>query len=76
MAYSYNKLWKMLIDKGLTKTEMRYQASISTNVLAKMGRGEPVSMESLAKITIALNCGIEDIVEIRNDLCEKENNIT
>ena len=67
MIYSYNRLWKLLIDRGLTKTQMRQQAGISTNILAQMGKGKPVSMESLAKITTALNCGIDDIVEIKND---------
>ena len=65
MIYSYNRLWKRLIDKGMTKTEMRQQAGISTNILAKMGKGEPVAMESLAKICTALECGLDDIVEIR-----------
>lgn len=67
MVYSYNRLWKLLIDKGMTKTEMRLKAGISTNVLASMGKGEPVSMESLAKITTALQCGLDDIVEITAD---------
>ena len=48
----------------MTKTEMRQQAGISTNILAKMGKGEPVAMESLAKICTALECGLDDIVEI------------
>lgn len=65
MTYNYNRLWKLLIDKGMTKTQMRLQAGISTNILAKMGKGEPVAMESLAKITTALNCGLDDIVEIQ-----------
>lgn len=64
MAFNYNKLWKQLIDKGITKTEMRIQAGISTNILAKMGKGEPVSMETLAKICTALECKFDDIVEI------------
>lgn len=64
MAYSYNKLWKLLIDKQLTKTEMRKKAGISTNILAKMGKGESISMESLAKICVALDCTLDDIVEI------------
>lgn len=64
MIYSYNRLWKKLIDKGMTKTEMRQQSGISTNILAKMGKGEPVAMESLAKICTALQCGIDDIVEM------------
>ena len=67
MIYSYKKLWKMLIDRKITKTEMRKQAGISTNMLAKMGKDEPVSMESLAKISTALECGLDDIVEIIND---------
>lgn len=64
MTYNYNRLWKLLIDKGMTKTQMRLQAGISTNILAKMGKHEPVSMDSLAKIATALNCGFDDIVEI------------
>ena len=64
MTYNYNRLWKLLIDKGMTKTEMRLQAGVSTNILAKMGKGEPGAMESLAKIATALNCGLDDIVEI------------
>ena len=71
MVCSYNRLWKLLIDKGMTKTEMRLKAGISTNVLASMGKGEPISMESLAKITIALRCGLDDIVEITVE--DKEN---
>ena len=67
MTFSYNKLWKQLIDKGMTKTEMRMQAGISTNILAKMGKGEPVAMETLAKICTALDCGLDDIVEMQKD---------
>lgn len=67
MTYSYNRLWKLLIDKRMTKTEMRKQAGISTNILAKMGKDEPVAMDSLAKIATALNCGLDDIVEITRD---------
>lgn len=67
MVYSYNGLWKMLIDHNMTKTEMRKQARISTNILAKMGKGEPVAMESLAKICVALQCSLADIVDISKD---------
>lgn len=67
MAVSYNRLWKLLIDKGITKTEMRKKAGISTGVLAKMGKNETVSMDTLAKITTALQCGLDDIVEITAD---------
>jgi len=65
MTYSYNKLWKLLIDRKTTKTEMRRQAGITTNMLAKMGKDEPVTMETLAKICVTLGCGFDDIVEIR-----------
>ena len=64
MAISYNRLWKLLIDKGITKTEMRKKAGISTTVLAKMGKNETISMDSLARIAVVMECGIDDIVEI------------
>ena len=67
MAYSYNRLWKLLIDKNMTKTEMRKAAGISTNILAKMGKNEPISMDTLAKIAVTLECGLDDIVEIQED---------
>lgn len=64
MAVSYNRLWKLLIDKGITKTEMRKKAGISTSVLAKMGKNETVSMDTLARISAAKECGLDEIVEI------------
>lgn len=67
MTYSYNKLWKLLIDKRMTKTQMRKAAGISTNILAKMGKDEPVAMESLAKICATLECGLDDVVEIKQE---------
>ena len=72
MAYSYNRLWKLLIDRKMSRTEMRKQAGISTNILAKMGKDEPVSMDSLAKICIALDCTLDDIVEISADTAAGE----
>lgn len=53
------------IDRKITKIEMRKQAGIATNMLAKMGKDEPVSMETLVKICVALDCGFDDIVEIQ-----------
>jgi len=67
LSYSYNKLWKLLIDKGIKKTELRMLARVSTNVIAKLGKNDPVSMETLAKICTALNCDIADIVEMTGD---------
>ncbi|WP_315307821.1 helix-turn-helix transcriptional regulator [Veillonella parvula] len=54
MKYSYNKLWKMLIDRHTTKMQMRIETGISTNILAKMGKDEPIVMDGLAKIAAAL----------------------
>lgn len=67
MALSYNKLWKLLIDKGMTKTEMRLKADISTTTLAKMGKNETVSMDVLLRICKVLKCDISDILEITNE---------
>lgn len=70
MKMSYNKLWKLLIDKGMTKTEMRKAAGISSSSLAKLGKGENVTTEVLLRICKALNCDdLSQIVEI-----EKEEN--
>lgn len=65
MIYSYTRLWKKLIDKGMTKTEMQQQAGISTNILAKMGKGKPVAMESLAKICTPLNVSLSILWKYR-----------
>ncbi|OUO94303.1 TaqI-like C-terminal specificity domain-containing protein [Cloacibacillus sp. An23] len=67
MIYNYNKLWQLLINNGMTKTQMRQSVGISANLLAKMGRNEPVSLNSLAKICTTLNCGLNDIIEIIED---------
>ena len=63
MRVSYNKLWKMMIDRKLMKKDLTVMAGISTNAMAKMGKEENVSTEVLGKICNALNCRIEDIVE-------------
>ena len=63
MPVSYDRLWKLLIDKKINRTELKDAAGISFNVLAKMGRNEFVSMESLYKICVAMNCDINDIME-------------
>ena len=62
MPISYNNLWKLLIDKKLKRTDLKELCGISSNVLAKLGKNEPISMESLEKICIALNCNIEDVM--------------
>lgn len=67
MSVSYNRLWKLMIDKRISKTELTHMAGISTNAMAKLGRDEDVRMAVLEKICSALNCKIEEIVEIQND---------
>lgn len=64
MAVSYVKLWKLLIDKGMTKTDLIKSAKISTNAMAKLGKNEDVRVEVLVKICSALNCSLDDIVDI------------
>ena len=64
MALSYNKLWKLLIDQGMTKAEMRLKADISTTTLAKLGKNETVSMEVLLKICNVLDCNIGEIMDV------------
>ena len=63
LAISYNKLWKLLIDKKMNKTMLRQEAHLSATTVAKMGKDEPVAMESMLKICKVLNCDIGDIVE-------------
>lgn len=67
MTVNYNKLWKLLIDKNMIKKDLREMAGLSTNVIAKMGKGGDVSTEVLRKICMALDCKIEEIVEIVPD---------
>ena len=64
MTVSYDKLWKLLIDKKMNRTALKETAGISFNVLAKMGKGEAVSMESMLKICKALDCDISDVMEV------------
>ena len=64
MDANYKKLWKLLIDKDMKKTDLLTLAGINSNILAKMGKGEGVSLESLQKICKALDCEIGDIVEL------------
>lgn len=67
MAISYNKLWKLLIDKKMNKRDLRLAAGVSTTVIAKLGKGENVTTDILLKICNALGCDIADIMEIEND---------
>lgn len=64
MAVSYNKLWKLLIDKKMMKKELAEQAGISPFTLTKMTNDDSVTTDTLSKICNALGCRIEDIVEV------------
>lgn len=69
MTISYDKLWKLLIDKKMNRTDLKNAAGVSFNVLAKMSRNEFVSLESLIKMCGALDCNIGDIIDV---LAEKD----
>ena len=64
MIISYNKLWKLLIDKKMTKTDLRRLSGISTASVAKLGRGDNITTDILIKICETLDCDITDIMEL------------
>lgn len=64
MTVSYNKLWKMLIDKGMIKKDLRLATGMTSNMMAKLGRNESVPVDTLVSVCRALNCDISDIMEI------------
>ena len=63
MAVSYDKLWKLLINKKMNKTQMRLATGISSSTLAKLSKGESVTLEVLEKICDELQCNIGDIID-------------
>lgn len=67
MRISYNKLWKLLIDKNMTKMELKDAAGISAASIAKLGKGANITTDVLLKICTTLDCKIEDILETIND---------
>lgn len=69
----YRKLWKLLIDKGIkNKTELITMANISSNVLAKLSKGDYISMESLQKICKALHCDVGDVCVVNEPIVENK----
>ena len=64
MKVNYNKLWKLLIDLNMSKSQLREKSGVTTNVIAKMGKNENVSTEALCKICKALECQLDDIMEL------------
>ena len=71
MKVCYDKLWKLLIDKKMKKTDLIREAKISSNDLAKMGKEESVSLESIGKICSLFGCNVDDILEFQSP----ENNL-
>lgn len=67
MRFSYNPLWKLLIDKGINKAKLREMTKISSASIAKLGKGENVTTDILLSICEALDCDLPDIVEIVRD---------
>jgi DNA (cytosine-5)-methyltransferase 1 len=67
MTYSYKKLWYLLIDKKMSRSELRKRAGITTNAMTKIGQKGPVSIAVLAKICVVLGCTFNDIIEFEPD---------
>ena len=64
MSITYKKLWKLLIDREMNKTQLKDEAQVSSNVIAKLGKDEPVSIETLVKICVVLGVDIGDIISL------------
>lgn len=67
MAISYNKLWKLLIDKKMSKADLRRAAGIAPNTMTKLNRDEEVSMAVLSKICVVLDANIGDVMDFLPD---------
>lgn len=67
MAVSYKRLWKLLIDKDMKKKDLEKAASVSNYTITKLTKGENVNVNVLARICAALNCTMDDIMEIIPD---------
>ena len=75
MPVCYDNLWKLLIDKKLKRTDLKDLCGISSNIIAKLGKNEPISMDSLEKICASLSCRVEDVIEFvdsNDETSEKE----
>lgn len=67
MRISYNKLWKMLIDKNMKKSDLKERTGISSASIAKLGKGENITTDVLLKICEAMDCHLDDIMETMDD---------
>lgn len=67
MRFSYNRLWKLLIDKGINKQELKRISGVSSASMAKLGKGQNVTTDVLLRICTSLDCTVGDIMEIISD---------
>ena len=67
MHISYQPLWNTLKEHGMRKEDLRLAAGLTSNMIANMGKGKNISMETLVRICEALNCGILDVIELEQD---------
>ncbi|WP_458622133.1 helix-turn-helix domain-containing protein [Mesomycoplasma ovipneumoniae] len=67
MKISYKPLWHMLVERKMNKEDLKKASGISSNIVARMGKDKSVSLETIVKICTALDCKIEDVVEIIRD---------
>ena len=72
MAVNYKKLFHMLIERNITSKELQEKAAISANIITRMRRNEPISMESVEKICSALQCNVDDILEFSKSIGTRE----
>lgn len=70
MAIRYDKLFHLMIDKRITNVQLKEMAGISANIITRIKRNEYISIESVEKICVALNCGVDDILEFTNSTRE------
>ena len=67
MHISYQPLWNTLKERGMRKEDLRLAAGLTTNMIANMGKGKNISMETLVRICEALNCGITNVIKLEQD---------
>lgn len=67
MKVSYNRLWKLMIDKKMKNSELQRKARISRNIITRLNKDEFISLETIAKICDVLECGVDDVLEFVKD---------
>lgn len=73
MAVKYDKLFHLLIDRKITNAQLAQKAGVSANIITRLKRDQYVSMESIERLCVALNCGVDDILEFIPDENEEVN---